>query len=139
MFLLCIKQSTFFAYKTLHCTFNCVFKKYLEHILLGYLCTRQSEGLVSGVLFLTFVHYFLIAAAMQVMNGKGIVHRDLKPQNILLCHDGKPNTPSTEMRLKIGKHCCTHSYIKCHILISPHISHCSALKKKPIELRSAID
>nr|XP_022286175.1 serine/threonine-protein kinase ULK2-like isoform X3 [Crassostrea virginica] len=60
----------------------------------------QAKGTLSEDTIAAFLRQ--IAAAMQVMNGKGIVHRDLKPQNILLCHDGKPNTPSTEMRLKIA-------------------------------------
>ncbi|XP_052714918.1 serine/threonine-protein kinase ULK2-like isoform X3 [Crassostrea angulata] len=60
----------------------------------------QTKGTLSEDTIASFLRQ--IAAAMQVMNGKGIVHRDLKPQNILLCHDGKPNTPSTEMRLKIA-------------------------------------
>lgn len=60
----------------------------------------QAKGTLSEDTIASFLRQ--IAAAMQVMNGKGIVHRDLKPQNILLCHDGKPNTPSTEMRLKIA-------------------------------------
>lgn len=38
-------QSTFFAYKTLHCTFDCVFKKYLEHILLNYRGTCVLDSL----------------------------------------------------------------------------------------------
>ncbi|XP_056008994.1 serine/threonine-protein kinase ULK2-like isoform X13 [Ostrea edulis] len=60
----------------------------------------QAKGTLSEDTIASFLRQ--IAAAMKVMNGKGIVHRDLKPQNILLCHDGKANTPSTEMRLKIA-------------------------------------
>lgn len=60
----------------------------------------QAKGTLSEDTIAAFLRQ--IAAAMKVMNGKGIVHRDLKPQNLLLCHDGKTNTPSTEMRLKIA-------------------------------------
>ncbi|XP_061162788.1 serine/threonine-protein kinase ULK2-like isoform X2 [Saccostrea echinata] len=60
----------------------------------------QAKGTLSEDTIAAFLRQ--IAAAMKVMNGKGIVHRDLKPQNLLLCNDGKANTPSTEMRLKIA-------------------------------------